>query len=240
MTIWKTAPRPRPWLKIPMPCSDLPLQDDRMLLLFLLNPPHFSPPPPPPSLHLRSPQIYPPYTNLPTPSKPPPYIYPPSSIVAIKEKKSNNKNDEPRKPSYNPSALGNLPSAFTHQAPQFLPQQFTDDSVLLIPIPVSALRGATPPSPSASENPTEETSPQQQQQERRSSSSSSKLMNRLRGGGGGKKKEEFKMVEMTRGEYLRYWAKDEEGRYIGTEPEGEGVRRLRGRERGEGGKDLSK
>ncbi|CAL8579683.1 hypothetical protein XPA_005417 [Xanthoria parietina] len=62
------------------------------------------------------------------------------------------------KPSYNPSALGNLPSAFTHQAPQFLPQQFTDDSVLLIPIPVSALRGATPPSPSASENPTEETS----------------------------------------------------------------------------------
>ncbi|KAI4219662.1 MAG: hypothetical protein LQ349_008291 [Xanthoria aureola] len=147
------------------------------------------------------------------------------------------------KPSYNPSALGNLPSAFTHQAPQFLPQRFTDDSVLLIPIPVSALRAANTPSPppsSVSENPTtEEETTQQPQQRRLSSSSSSKLMNRLRGGKKKKKKEEFKMVEMTRGEYLRYWAKDEEGRYIGTEPEGEGVRRLRERDGGGGG-DLSK
>lgn len=63
-------------------------------------------------------------------------------------------------------------------------------------------------------------------------------MNRLRGGKK-KKKEEVKMVEMTRGEYLRVRAKGEERRYIGTEPEGEGVRRLREREGG-GGRDLSK
>ncbi|CAO1602104.1 hypothetical protein XANCAGTX0491_005735 [Xanthoria calcicola] len=145
-----------------------------------------------------------------------------------------NKNEEPRKPSYNPSALGNLPSAFTHQAPQFLPQQFTDDSVLLIPIPVSALRVATPPPSTSRKKTTEEETTPQPQQRRLSSSSSSKLMNRLRGEKK-KKKEEFKMVEMTRGEYLRYWAKDEEGRYIGTEPEGEGVRRLRERAGGGGG-----
>lgn len=33
-----------------------------------------------------------------------------------------------------------------------------------------------------------------------------------------KSKEGFRLVRMTRGEYLMYWAKDEEGRYIGTEP----------------------
>ncbi|KAL8683603.1 MAG: hypothetical protein Q9224_006668 [Gallowayella concinna] len=44
------------------------------------------------------------------------------------------------------------------------------------------------------------------------------------------KAQEFRMVEMTRKEYLMYWAKDDEGRYVGTEPEGEGrkVLKMRG------------
>ncbi|KAL8821035.1 MAG: hypothetical protein Q9223_000874 [Gallowayella weberi] len=42
--------------------------------------------------------------------------------------------------------------------------------------------------------------------------------------------QEFKFVEMTRKEYLMYWAKDDRGRYVGTEPEGEGrkVLKMRG------------
>ncbi|KAI9794852.1 MAG: hypothetical protein M1816_002980 [Peltula sp. TS41687] len=32
----------------------------------------------------------------------------------------------------------------------------------------------------------------------------------------------MRVVKMTRGEYLKYWARDEQGNYIGTEPEGVG------------------
>ncbi|KAL8632592.1 hypothetical protein Q9189_001744 [Teloschistes chrysophthalmus] len=126
---------------------------------------------------------------------------------------------------YTSSALANTPADLTSVAPQFLPQKFTDDSILTIPIPLSAL---TPPSPtttnpsSPSPNPTTN-----------STKSKSSFLGKLKGTdkSKGNGKGDFKMVKMTRREYLAYWAKDEEGRYIGTEPEGEGARRLR--ERGE-------
>lgn len=125
-----------------------------------------------------------------------------------------------------------MPSSFVGQAPQFLPQKFTDESLLMIPVPMSALKDpSSAPNgddDAVGEQPKQERQQQQQQQQRRSSN----FMNKLKGGEKkGRKKEEFKMVKMTRGEYLMYWAKDEEGRYMGTEPEGEGARRLR--ERGE-------
>ncbi|KAL8649291.1 MAG: hypothetical protein Q9226_005638 [Calogaya cf. arnoldii] len=122
-------------------------------------------------------------------------------------------------PSYNPSALGNMPSDFTSQAPQFLPQKFTDESVLVIPVPLSALEAEEASAPKGDNK----------EPQRRSS-----LFGKLKKGGEmkGGKKDGFKMVEMTRGEYLKYWAKDEEGRYIGTEPEGQGARRLRERDGG--------
>lgn len=96
----------------------------------------------------------------------------------------------------------------------------------MIPVPMSVLED---PSAHTTPSTTNDNPIKEPQQQRRPSS----FMKKLKGGGGEKKakKEDFKMVKMTRGEYLMYWAKDEEGRYIGTEPEGEGVQRLR--ERGE-------
>ncbi|KAK5015165.1 hypothetical protein LTR60_003001 [Cryomyces antarcticus] len=32
----------------------------------------------------------------------------------------------------------------------------------------------------------------------------------------------FRTVQMTRADFRKYWARDEEGRYVGTEPEGSG------------------
>lgn len=42
-------------------------------------------------------------------------------------------------------------------------------------------------------------------------------------------KQRVKDVRMTREEYEAYWARDEEGRYVGTEPEGRGAVIVRGR-----------
>jgi len=39
---------------------------------------------------------------------------------------------------------------------------------------------------------------------------------------GGEPKERVKDVRMSREEYEAYWATDEEGKYVGTEPEGKG------------------
>ena len=55
------------------------------------------------------------------------------------------------------------------------------------------------------------------------------FLRKLKGKDKKEEKRDFVMVDMTRREYLMYWAKDEEGRYVGTEPEGEGRRRLRER-----------
>ena len=41
--------------------------------------------------------------------------------------------------------------------------------------------------------------------------------------------ERVKKVQMSRSEYEAYWATDEEGRYIGTQPQGEGKEVLRKR-----------
>ena len=95
----------------------------------------------------------------------------------------------------------------------------------MIPVPLSALED--PAAPDGDKDATGG-QPQQPPQQRRSLSG---FLRKFKGEEKGKK-DEFKMVEMTRGEYLKYWAKDEEERYIGTEPEGEGAKRLRERESG--------
>ena len=77
--------------------------------------------------------------------------------------------------------------------------KFTDDSLLRVPISYADL----PPREDNSEAPAKE----------KKSSIFGKLSGKK-----GKPKEGFRMVEMTRREYLMYWAKDEKGEYIGTEP----------------------
>ncbi|KAL8742998.1 MAG: hypothetical protein Q9190_004593 [Brigantiaea leucoxantha] len=125
-------------------------------------------------------------------------------------------------PTYTPSALANTATGTSiAEAPQFLPVKFTDDSILTIPIPLSKLY----PSAVGSNNiDTQNQNPVQQERRRWS----------VFGKSGGKEEKDkggFKMVKMTRREYLMYWAKDEQGRYIGTEPEGDGRKLLL--ERGE-------
>ncbi|KAL8798899.1 MAG: hypothetical protein Q9182_006299 [Xanthomendoza sp. 2 TL-2023] len=91
-------------------------------------------------------------------------------------------------------------------------EALNDDSIITIPIPLFVLY---PPS-----NPVD-LIPMTQSRERRVS---------WFGRAKKPKAQEFKMVEMTRKEYLMYWAKDDVGRYVGTEPEGEGrkVLKMRG------------
>ncbi|KAI9753452.1 MAG: hypothetical protein M1835_000991 [Candelina submexicana] len=106
-------------------------------------------------------------------------------------------------PNYNPSALASgFYGPFGGEAVQHLPSKFTDDSIIHVPIPV------------------DESSTSEIQQKERKQSWVRKIGDGIRGKKTGQGK--FRMVKMTRGEYLKYWAKDEEGRYIGTEPEGLG------------------
>ena len=39
--------------------------------------------------------------------------------------------------------------------------------------------------------------------------------------------EEFRLLRMSKGEYTKYWAYDDEGNYVGTEPEGVGQERMK-------------
>ena len=109
-------------------------------------------------------------------------------------------------PAYENKALGNMTDGSVAEAPQFLPTKFTDESILTIPIPYSGIY------PASSIPGGNESTPG-----KRKGSFLGRFTN-----GSKKKREGFKMVKMTRREYLMYWAKDEEGRYVGTEPEGRG------------------
>lgn len=107
---------------------------------------------------------------------------------------------------YKSSGLQNLNVDSTAgQAPQFLPVRFTDDSLLRVPISYADL-------------PLPETDSEAPAKEKKSS-----IFGKL-SGKKGKLKERFRMVEMTRREYLMYWAKNEKGEYIGTEPEGSRIK----------------
>ena len=60
---------------------------------------------------------------------------------------------------------------------------------------------------------------------RKSLSVIGRMNDRLSGGVG--PNEEFRLLRMPKSEYTRYWARDERGNYVGTEPEGAGHERLR-------------
>lgn len=87
-----------------------------------------------------------------------------------------------------------------------LPHRFTDDSMLTIPIPAKDLEEAMS---------TQETAgPVYHEEQKKSSARSwfrrkSSAQKERMGGKGG-----ITMVKMTRGEYLRFWAKGEDGRYL--------------------------
>lgn len=97
-----------------------------------------------------------------------------------------------------PSGLANMPGGvgFTPQAPQFLPVKFNDDSI--IPVPVLMAKS--------------EAKGEEKQG----------FIGKMKGimSGSGKEKEgKLRVVYMPRREYLKYFAKDDDGNYIGTEPQ---------------------
>lgn len=104
--------------------------------------------------------------------------------------------------------------------PTHLPIRFTDESIISVPIRLSDLQ-----------DPEEEfdawwSSANKESKTRKKSfknlAKSLLLRDRL-----GAKKGEFMLVRMTRGDYLKYCAKDERGKYIGTEPQGRSRQALR-------------
>lgn len=102
---------------------------------------------------------------------------------------------------------------FTPTAPQLLPWKFTDDDLISIPVPWE---------PSDDDDDAAEPA-----SKAKGKSWGSKIRDKL----GKNSSPQFRIVQVSRGDYLRYFAKDEQGRYCGTEPEGLGLRLLRERER---------
>lgn len=91
--------------------------------------------------------------------------------------------------------------------PNLLPFRYTDDSMLTIPVqppppyPESMLGGGS-----------DDDGPIKEGKSKKRFSLSS-----MRRSSKSKKQPEFVMKEMTRGEYLKHYAKNEQGQYIGTE-----------------------
>ena len=117
-------------------------------------------------------------------------------------------------PKYKYSALENMVCGdWSNVSPQFLPVRFTDDSILNIPIPYKDLFPTDHLDIKMDD--TSCSGPVHVGKARRRSS----ILEKLKGSGRAKKdKGGFRLVKMTRREYLMYWAKDEAGNYIGTEP----------------------
>ena len=90
-----------------------------------------------------------------------------------------------------------------------LPPGYTDSSAVRIPIKLSDVPGFTPAEPYN----------EPVKQEKKSS-----FFGKLKGGSGGKRKEsEIVVVRMSRGDYLKYWAKGEDGKFspdVQEPPEG--------------------
>lgn len=84
-----------------------------------------------------------------------------------------------------------------------LPVKFTDDSIIRVPINIDKTYSSTK----------EGQDPESEQSHKRSFTD--KLF-------GKKKDDTIRVVKMTRGDYLKYWAKDDHGNYTGTEPEEKG------------------
>ena len=99
-------------------------------------------------------------------------------------------------------ALANGAEGFCGEAPQMLPWKFHDEDMITVPIPYDDDGMSESPAAVATEK----------------KGFMGRLGRTISGEGKKTKQEKFKMVRMTRGEYLAKWARDEDGKYIGTDP----------------------
>ena len=117
-------------------------------------------------------------------------------------------------PKYKFSALENMVCGdWQNVAPQHLPVRFTDDSILNIPIRYKDLLPTDELDKEVEDSNDSNPVPAGRDQRR------SGIFGKLKGANKEKKeKDGFRLVKMTRREYLMYWRKDEQGNYVGTEP----------------------
>lgn len=113
-----------------------------------------------------------------------------------------------------------------------LPTKFTDDSIISVPVSVHAPMEENDHHHHRAKDVDDDDDDEGPVKHERSNSSSSssmasKLINKLKGGAantsdggkGGKREALVKILRMSRRDYLKYWARDNDGKYIGTEPE---------------------
>jgi hypothetical protein len=104
-----------------------------------------------------------------------------------------------------------------YSLPQLLPQKYTDDSVIPAII-CNVIPGSSPPSSSL---PLPSSSPSSSPSSTPSSEKKKGIFNKLRrksDDSGKESKGLTKVVYMPRREYMKYFARDLKGEYVGTEP----------------------
>ncbi|KAI9823844.1 MAG: hypothetical protein M1826_007590 [Phylliscum demangeonii] len=111
------------------------------------------------------------------------------------------------------------PDTFTPCVVATLPWKFTDEDVISVPVtlPTPAAAAVVPPAVLAHPN----------EEAKEGFVAKVLLGGKRRAKEKNEKKEKAKVVvlRMTRGDYLKYWARDEQGVYIGTESEEQGWER---------------
>ena len=103
----------------------------------------------------------------------------------------------------------------------FLPHRFTDESILTIPIPLADIEGDIVGGGGGDEAAADGGGGAGK---KKGNWFSRRMSGSQKGGGKGGKRE-CRSVKMTRGEYLKYWAKGEDGKYLDSVVEPEEGRR---------------
>ncbi|KAF2718350.1 hypothetical protein K431DRAFT_287739 [Polychaeton citri CBS 116435] len=117
---------------------------------------------------------------------------------------------------YTHDPFTNMISDSTDAGANHLPPGYTDSSLVRIPIKFSDIGGPLEGSSGGANASADGPDPVQPPQHRRRSSLFRKLMGQDAGGRSGGKSDAGGMVvvKMSRGDYLKYWAKGEDGRFV--------------------------
>ena len=99
--------------------------------------------------------------------------------------------------------------------PSHLPMRFTDNSIITVPVRLADLQD-----PNEDFDAWWDTANKESKSRRRSIKSIARSI--LLREPAGSKRGDFVLLKITRGDYLKYCAKDENGKYIGTEPQSAG------------------
>lgn len=106
--------------------------------------------------------------------------------------------------------------SFGRAAPNLLPVRFTDASIISVPVLPHAEPSQSKPNAEDSDSDSN-TNPVKESKHKSRFSISSFRRKSSSGNAAKKGKQDFVIKEMTRGEYLKHYAKDDNGRFVGSE-----------------------